>query len=140
MSQTPYTFTPDQIMVGGRSVVIVRCSATEALDLELSLTKVVGGGIGLALDSQDATVAAIGGVAQKLSHAELLRLMNMLFKYVTIDGQKIVNIDSAFCDRPRDIWEVFIESVKHNLGPLGEWLREKFQSLKKTPASPESTP
>lgn len=136
----PFTFTPKTLTVGGRTVVITRCSATDALDLELSLTKAVGGGIGEAMSSPDGAAAAIGAVAKQLTHAELLRLMNLVFKHVIIDGAPVTNIDSAFCDRPRDVWEVFFEAVKHNLGPLGDWLLEKFQKSKKTPDSPASTP
>jgi hypothetical protein len=138
--QTPYTFSANTLTIGGRTVVITRCAATEALDLELSLTKVVGGGIGSVLDSPDGIMAALGGVARQLTHAELLRLMNLVFQYVTVDGQPVKDINSTFADRPRDIWEVFLEAVKHNLGPLGDWLKEKYQSLKKTHGSLVSSP
>jgi hypothetical protein len=136
----PYTMTPKQLTVGGRAVVILRCSAVEALDLELSMAKVLGGGIAAAMGSPDDAAAAVGTIAKQLTHAELLRLMNMVFQYVSVDGEKIIDINSTFADRPRDIWEVFAAAVEHNLGPLGDWLREKFQSLKQTRGSKVSSP
>lgn len=132
--------TPRTLTVGGRSVYITRCSAIEALDLELSLAKTVGGGIAAAMSSTDDAVAAVGAIAKQLSLAELQRLMNIVFAYVMIDNQKIIDINSAFADRPRDIWEVFVACIEHNLGPLGVWLQEKFQNLKQTQGSKASNP
>ena len=123
------------LTVGGRQIFIGRCSAIEALDLELSLAKTVGGGIAAMSGSVDDAVAAVGTIAKQLTLAELQRLMNMVFGYVMIDNQKIIDINSAFADRPRDIWEVFIACIEHNLGPLGAWLREKFQQLNQTRGS-----
>lgn len=128
------------LTVGGRQVFIARCSAVEALDLELSLAKVVGGGVAAALGSVDDAAAAVGTIAKQLTLAELTRLMNMVFNYVMIDNQKIIDLNSAFADRPRDIWEVFVACVEHNLGPLGGWLREKFQRLNQTLGSKGSSP
>lgn len=139
--EAPYTpMQSKTLTVGGRSIFITRCSATEALDLELSLAKTVGGGIAAALGSTDDAVAAVGAIAKQLTLEELKRLMNMVFNYVMIDNQKIIDINSSFADRPRDIWEVFIACIEHNLGPLGDWLREKFQSLNKIRGSKASSP
>lgn len=123
------------LTVGGRQVFITRCSAIEALNLELTLARTVGGGIAMATESADGAVAAVGAIAKQLSLEELTRLMNMVFQYVMIDNQKIIDINSAFADRPRDVWEVFVACIEHNLGPLGAWLREKFQQLNQTRGS-----
>lgn len=141
MNSAPYTITPKSLTVGGREIVITRCAPVEALDLELSLAKVVGGGIAAAIGaSSDDLVAAVGQMARQLSLAELTRLMNLVFQYVQIDGQKVLDINSSFCDRPRDIWEVFAACVEHNLGPLGDWLKEKYRALKSTRGSKASSP
>jgi hypothetical protein len=114
--------------IGGRTVQIFRCTAVEALDLELSILRAVGK-VDVASLTQASTgdlhgaltaglLDMFGGMAKNLSHAELLRLMNMLFQYVTIDGQKFRDINESFADRPRDVWQVFVEAIKHNLGPL----------------------
>jgi hypothetical protein len=118
----------------------------EALDLELSLAKVagsadttafnavVGGDLKAALAL--GVLDMVGGIAKNLSLRELTRLMDMLFQYVTINGQKVVDLNEAFSNRPRDVWEVFVAAVKHNLGPLGEWLRERSASRKNSPETP----
>lgn len=141
MNSAPYTITPKTLTVGGREITITRCTATEALDLELSIARVIGGGIAAVLgSSSDDLAAAVGQMARQLTLTELKRLMNMVFQYVYVDNAKIVDIDSAFCDRPRDIWEVFAACVEHNLGPLGDWLKELAQKRKQTTGSKVSSP
>ena len=129
--------------IGGRTVEICRCAATEALDLELSIAKVAGSADIVAMltskgsaDEMADIIRVVGGVAKSLTHAELLRLMNMLFQYVSFDGKVFRDINEDFSDRPRDIWEVFIEAIMHNLGPLGEGLRK---SSKPESTSPTTT-
>ena len=143
-----FSLTPKTTTIGGRSIVITRCAATEALDLQLALARLLGGAdtvaaaaagsgnFGSALEM--GLLGMVSGIASKLSHAELLRLMNIVFKYVQIDGQPVGDINSTFANRPRDIWEVFVAAVAHNLGPLADWLRERFQSQNQTTASPGS--
>ena len=143
-----------QKTIGGRAYLFSRCSAIEALDLELSLAKV--GAEGIATMDMQSLFTLIGDaeqlqarfglevagvlamVAQKLTHAELTRLMGIVFQYVDIDGKTIggekSDINKAFADRPRDIWEAFIESLKVNLGPLGEGIRAKLKKAVEKPA------
>lgn len=128
-----------QVAIGGRTFSIARCSAIEALDLELSLAKAGGSWIagldvrelaGLFGSAGDAGRVALGvqlaqglgEVAQKLTHAELVRLMSLVFGHCSCDGTTITDINSTFADRPRDIWLAFLEALKVNLGPLGEGL------------------
>jgi hypothetical protein len=128
-------FSSTTLSVGGRTITILRCAATEALDLELSLARVLG-----SADSTAAQAAVSGdirsaialglldmvaGVARNLTLAELTRLMEMLFKYIMIDGKSFRNINEDFADRPGDIWKVFVGAVVHNLGPLGDVLPKK---------------
>jgi len=134
--------TGSTITVGGRAITILRCAATEALDLELSLAKVagsadmgaaqaaMGGNLQLAIAS--GLLDMVGGVAKNLSHTELLRMMGMLFKYITIDGKSFRDINEDFADRPADIWQVFAGCVRHNLGPLASLL-PKGASTSPTP-------
>ena len=96
-----------QKTIGGRLFSISRCSAIEALDLELAL--------GNAQVSE-----GLGGMCGKLAHAELVRLMTMVFGHCSCEGATITDLNVTFADRPRDIWEAFMAAVEHNLGPLGE--------------------
>lgn len=126
--------------IGGRSFAFRRCSATTALDIELSLAKVGASELGnfdwaalsglagnddaikLAIGTQIGGI--VGGIAQKLSLAELKRLMVLVFNHVDCDGKTIADdIDQVFADRPGDIWTAFIEGLKVNLGPLGDVLQ-----------------
>ena len=128
--------------IGGRTIEIHRCATTENIDLQLSIAKVAGNiDIAAALSAAKgeldrAIVIGIGemlaGVAQKLTKTELLRLMNMLFKYVHIDGKPFRDIDEDFSDRPWDLWEVFHAALEHNLGPLVDGLRRRFPATAKT--------
>jgi hypothetical protein len=126
-------------IIGGRSYSFRRCSATNALDLELSLAKVgaselvnfdwsaLGGLAGdeLAMKMVMATQIGgmIGGIAQKLTLVELKRLMVLVFNHTDCDGRTIgERIDETFADRPADIWQVFIGALIHNLRPFGSVL------------------
>jgi hypothetical protein len=127
-------------VIGGRTYTFSRVSALKALDLELSLAKVAGSWLaGIDLDvvagmlkgGDDSGRAAFGlmmaqgisDIAQKLTLAELTRLMGLVFEYVSVNGTSIGDrIDEAFQDLPMDNWLVFIEALKVNLGPLGEGL------------------
>lgn len=141
-----------QKVIGDRTYSFARVSAVNALDLELSLAKVIN--TGDLLGSLDLSVlevfkkdpksrtaedtvklAGLGvqmatmftEIAQRLTHQELVRLMKMVFDVVSCDGVTIENINKTFENRPRDIWLVFIEGLKVNLGPLGEGLLQKQQ-------------
>jgi hypothetical protein len=135
-----------EISIGGRTIEIHRCAATEALDLELSIARVAGNVDISAITAAGAgklaeavalggLVDVVGGIAKNLTHAELMRLMNMQFQYVRIDGKPFRDINEDFSDRPKDIWEVFIAAIKHNLGPLGEGLLQKSQPASQRPTT-----
>jgi hypothetical protein len=135
-------------VIGGRTVRINRCAAVQALDLELSIAKVAGSvDISSAMSASkgqlDAAIAIglaemVAGIAQKLTLAELERLMNMLFAYVTIDGKPFRDLNEDFAERPWDVWETFAAAIEYNLGPLGEGLARRFASKKKTVQSSSS--
>lgn len=132
-------------LIGGRTLEIHRCTAVEGLDLQLSLLKVVGkldiaplvaaaaGDVGAALALGISDLVA--NVAKGLTVAELTRLMDMVFKYMSIDGVQFRDINENFADRPLDVWQAFIAAVEHNLGPLVEELRRGYQSKAKTKAA-----
>lgn len=125
--------------IGGRTYSFRRCSATNALDLELSLAKVGASELvnfdwsalkGLAGD-QNAMMLAIGtqigaligGIAQKLSLGELKRIMTIVFQHTDCGGMTIGDrIDEVFADRPADIWQAFMAALDHNLRPFGRVL------------------
>ena len=86
-------------LIGGRTFEIHRCAATQGLDLQLSLLKVVGkveiapliaaakGDIGAALAGGITEIVA--NIAKNLTLAELTRLMNLVFTdYMHIDGKR----------------------------------------------------
>lgn len=141
--------TPKTITVGGRQITILRCAATEALDLELSIARVLGSAdisaakAAMGGDLKSAITMGlmemISGAARNLTLSELTRLMGMLFKYVTIDGAAFRDINEAFADRPGDIWAVFAAAVGHNLGPLGDVL-PKGKPTSQTQTIPSSNP
>jgi hypothetical protein len=128
-----------QKVIGGRTYSLGRASATQQLDLQLSLVRVGAQELatldfGAVLRSLDAvkqsrsTAGAeglvsdlldrVGAVAQKLTHRELVRLMELVFQHVSCDGVTITSIDEIFVDRPVDLWLAFLEALKVNLGPL----------------------
>jgi hypothetical protein len=135
-----------QKVINGRTYSFDRCAAIEALDLELSLAKVgasefanVDVAAFASLAGQDDALRAalglqlaesLGRIAKNLTHAELVRLMTLVFQYVSCDGVTITNLNVTFADRPRDIWMVFVEALKVNLGPLGEGLLTKSPAQK----------
>jgi hypothetical protein len=137
------------ISVGGRTIMILRCAATEALDLELSIARVLGSSdvaaaqaaMGGDFKSSVAfgLIEMVSGAAKNLTLAELTRLMELLFKYIMIDGKSFRDINEDFADRPGDVWRVFIAAVKHNLGPLGDVLPKK-PATNLTQTIPSSNP
>lgn len=139
-------------VIGGRSYSFRRCSATNALDLELSLAKVGASELvnfdwdvfkGLAGDQAALSMAigaqiggVIGGIAQKLSLAELKRLMVLVFNHTDCEGRTIADkIDETFADRPADIWQVFIAALDHNLRPFGRVLLKNSPDASSAKAS-----
>jgi hypothetical protein len=122
--------------IGGRTIEFHRCATTEGLELQLALIKTIGkvdissllaaaagdAGKAIALVLSD----AVANIAKNLSIAELTRLMELVFKYITIDGHPFHDINADFSDRPLDVWQAFIAAVEHNLGPLVAELRQKF--------------
>lgn len=127
--------------IGGRTFLFRRCSATNALDLQLSLAKVgasellnmdmsalsglTGEAVTFAIGAQIGGL--LGAAAQKLSLSELTRLMKLVFNHVDCDGKTIGDsIDEVFADRPADTWLVFVEALKVNLGPLFDALRRSL--------------
>ena len=136
-------FSKTTKVIGGRTYEILRCSATQALDLQLSLLKVAGkldispllaaakGDVGSALALGITEVVA--NVAKNLTLSELTRLMNLVFTdYLQIDGKRFQHLDSDFSERPLDIWQAFIAAVEHNLGPLVDEFRRKSSSAQAT--------
>lgn len=118
--------TPKTVDIGGRQVTITRCSATQALDLQLALAKVVGDvDVGLLMDDKvpdtvkaSEAMGILTHAAKSLTLAELTRIMLIVLQHTMIDGKKFKGIDEDFADRPLDLWQAFIEGLKHNLGPL----------------------
>ena len=130
-------------LIGGRTLEIHRCAATQGLDLQLSLLKVVGkveiapliaaakGDIGAALAGGITEVVA--NIAKNLTLTELTRLMNLVFTdYVHIDGKRFDDLNADFADRPLDMWLAFIAACEHNLGPLVDELRKNSSAKEAT--------
>lgn len=120
-------------VIGGRTFRFRRCSATNALDLELSLARAGASGLagfdwealkGLSGDAMKLAIGTqigevVGSIAQKLSLADLKRLMVLVFNHTDCDGATIGDrIDEVFADRPAEIWQAFIGALDHNLRPF----------------------
>jgi hypothetical protein len=118
--------------IGGRTFSFGTMPASEALGVEVSILRVIGEPLFKALTGADAKVedkgklleiggAAVGLMAAKMDAADLLKTMQTVFAYVTVDGQRL-NIDTHFTGRNKELWQVFIKAIQVNFADFFDGL------------------
>lgn len=119
--------------IGGRVFSFGTIPATEALSVQVSIMRVIGEPLFKALAGQSSGAegskekileiggAAVGVMASRMDAPELLRTMETVFKYVTVDGQRI-NIDTHFTGRPKELWQVFLKALRVNFSDFTDGL------------------
>jgi hypothetical protein len=114
--------------IGGRTFSFGIMPATEALSVQVAVGRVIGEPLFKALTEADGGkdkakllelgAAAVGMMAARMDAADLLKTMQTVFTYVTVDGKRI-NMDSdadhgGFTGRPKEMWQVFIKALQVN--------------------------
>ena len=121
-------------VIDGREFAFGRIPPTKSVPLQVQLLKLAGPEIGLVLQQDmekfKADVAAqnwgalagkiapmLFGIIQSADGAEVLKMMEVVFAYVNVDGHTIEPrlIDATFNVSPSGtIWKVFFEGLKVN--------------------------
>lgn len=116
----------------------------EAIRVEVAVARVIGEPLFKAFmdgkktgnaeeDVQHAGATAIGVMLMKMDADEIIATMEIVFKYVTVDGKR-ADITADFNGKNKELWQVFIAALRHNFSdflPAG-----LFDSIRKgKPAS-----
>lgn len=131
--------------IGDRQFTFGTIPPIEAVRVQVAVARVIGEPLFKAfMDSKktgegdeesvaSAGAAAIGLLLSKMDADELLKTMETVFRYVSVDGKR-VQIDATFNGRPKDMWQAFLGALAFNFSdflPAG-----LFASLRaKMPAS-----
>jgi hypothetical protein len=131
-----------QQTISGRQYSFGTIPAVEALQIEVSIARVIGEPLfkafmdikvtGMTKEiAMQAGATAIGLMASKMDAEELQRDMEIVMKYVSCDGQRIPDLN-FFTGRNRELWEVFFAGLRHNFSDflpanLFDSLREMTQ-------------
>jgi hypothetical protein len=111
--------------IGGRTFSFGLMPATKAVTVEVAIARVIGEPLFKALTGADASigdskeqllqvgVAAVGMMTSRMDAKELLRTMEDVFEFVTMDGERI-NIDRDFTGRNKELWQVFVKGLQVN--------------------------
>lgn len=124
-----------QEKIGGRVFAFGIIPATECIAVQMTVASVIGEPLfkaimtsqGASTDkakSVDISSLAVGLMIMKMSDLgpeALLKTMEIVFRYVTVDGQRI-NIDTHFTGRPKELWQVFIAALKVNFSSFMDGL------------------
>ena len=110
--------------IGGRLYSFGTIPAIEAVTVEVSVARVIGEPLFKAFmdskktgasepDAEAAGATAIGLLLSKMDARELISTMETVFKYVSVDGQR-VDINATFTGRNKELWQVFIAALRFN--------------------------
>lgn len=111
--------------IGDRTFTFGTIPPVEAVRVQVSVARVIGEplfkafmdskktGEGNDESANTAGAAAIGLLLSKMDPDELIRTMETVFKYCSVDGKR-VQIDATFNGRPKDMWQAFIGSLAYN--------------------------
>lgn len=113
-----------QYELNGRVYSFGTIPPTEAVRVEVAIARVIGEPLFKALtekdakgqatdDAESAGAAVIGLLLARMDADELLATMEIVFKYVSCDGARVM-IDSTFAGRNRELWQVFFQALRHN--------------------------
>lgn len=104
--------------LNGRKFSFGTIPALEAIDVEVSVAKVIGEPLfaaftGQSDDKEALGAAAIGLMLSKMDAKELKQTLEKVFAYVNVDGSKVV-IDMHFTGKNKELWIVFIQALRFN--------------------------
>lgn len=107
--------------LNGRKFSFGTIPALEAIDVEVSVAKVIGEPLFAAFtgdaesaESKEALGAtAIGLMLSKMDAKELKATIEKVFAYVNVDGTKVI-IDMHFTGKNKELWIVFIQALRFN--------------------------
>lgn len=140
--------------IGGRTFAFGLMPATKALRVEVAIARVIGEPLFKALTGADEKigdskeqllqvgVAAVGMMTSRMDADELQRTMETVFEYVTVDGERIGNIDATFTGRNKELWQVFIKGLEVNFADFFDGLRSALPHgalSKLKPSSPQTS-
>lgn len=114
-------------IINGRTFSFGIIPATECVGVQVAIASVIGEPLFKAVMTSDkaakgkVTLADLGPVAvglmmtrlSEMGSDKLLQVMNVVFKYVSCDGKRII-LDECFTGRPREMWQVFLAALKVN--------------------------
>jgi hypothetical protein len=112
----------------------------EAVRIQVAIARVTGEAIfksfagykkGDNVDLQAIGSVAIGLMASRMDPDELVATMEAVFNYVNVDKRKLI-VDSDFNGKPKDMWLVFFQALRHNFSDFIIGLPLDFESLGKT--------
>lgn len=138
-----------QYELNGRTFSFGTIPPVEAIKVEVAIARVIGEPLFKAFmeqkpakgadpeqvkrDTEAAGSAALGLILSKMDADELTATMETVFKYVSVNGQRVV-IDQHFMGKNKELWQVFFRALSHNFAdflPAG-----LFDSIRKgMPAS-----
>ena len=108
--------------LNGRQFTFGTIPPVEAIKVEVAVARVIGEPLFKAFmdskkpgeqEAEQAGAAAIGLLLSKMDADELIQTMTTVFAYVTCDGKR-VDINSTFVGRNKEVWQVFIQALRHN--------------------------
>jgi uridylate kinase len=114
----------NQKEINGRTYSFGMIPAMEALQVEVSIARVIGEPLfrafmdqkktGLSKEEAEAAgAAAIGLIASRMNADDLTVTIERVMKYVSCDGKRI-EIDSHFTGKNKELWQVFIAALQFN--------------------------
>lgn len=110
--------------IGERNYSFGTIPPVEAVRVEVAVARVIGEPLFKAFmdakktgstekDAEQAGATAIGLLLSKMDADELLATMETVLKYVSCDGKR-VEINATFAGRNKELWQVFIASLRFN--------------------------
>lgn len=111
--------------IGDRVFTFGTIPPVEAVRVQVAVARVIGEplfkafmdtkktGEGDADTAAAAGSAAIGLLLSKMDADELVKTMETVFRYCSVDGKR-VQIDATFNGKPKEMWQVFIGALVFN--------------------------
>ena len=128
----------NQKEIGGRIYSFGMIPPTKSIPVQVAIARVLGepffkmatAAKGEGAEGQISVMAtAIGMLTAKMDPDELVRVMNTVFDYTSVDGKKIVSIDSAFVGRNTEMWEAFGEGLRFNYADFLDALKSRTEKV-----------
>lgn len=126
----------NQKEINGRTYSFGMIPPTKSIPVQVAIARVLGepffkmatAAKGESAEGQVSVMAtAIGMLTAKMDPDELLRVMGIVFDYISVDGKKIVSIDSTFVGRNTEMWEAFGEGLRFNYADFLDALKSRTE-------------